>query len=1263
MSDNSEHPPDDNEAETKTIEDLPNDSSKSEVKLMNRTDAAMLEDEEMPTYISVSSTSRRDDSDVVNAKQQENMPQESMSQENMSQEMEEDCSQSPYHSDNQAPSSVYVLSSEEDMDQHPYNDEDDEDEYDGDTDDMGNLELDNELDPEDSGNRRHLMDEEDEDEDDEMDKRDDEKCLRQIHDDDTMDNNFELYCDGRSDDFVLNRRLKYPDKEKSLSLQDLNMSKNKIEYIQRKYLCDPYNKKFMNVAQEPIMYSVLQKKQSTSEKYHHVQSKVKLYIKDVKEQNRRSAENHMKQNQEDTIHNKSNTNHKNNDVKETKLTVTNKTIKDYAERTIKELETAEACEGDKITFSTSPILNGQDNKNYLESIHEESTLDERDPLNITKKMQKQNGTVEDKQLKLNFPEAATFNEEVSHYENAMQPSSIPNGHQEESTVLFNSHTLNCEEFVHNISNPSQKIDLNKNAHVTKQENIQPETYNNAELMDMSINNDDTTCLLKIENIKSIKTMSDEIKNNNEQVSSGKINEKIQNYIATLKNELYERDVRHDKLFNAFHEQVMENIKLKDKIKELKKSLAKYEKKSKPPEQKVASIQTDDIKTIAPEKHHKEAESTHIKQSNNKILGNSVASTLSSIDQWSDGACNLSISMKPPEAVKTLHSDDSIMLTNGTPAKTTRSLSRTFITSSRILQTLSNITQGKTKLESPLVQNSKRRLSENSMTELQNDDGRCQVVNGSCRPSSSKKRKIEDIEPSSFLSSKAYETATESHLKLNNLPNDSQFKHPCDLVKEKVESQENSFNINTSQLETSASMEENMEMSDDQDDNVKCFVYHESENSKDHSFLIIAKEPAKEKTVNEKRREGGPYIVGNIEVRMSEINGTINIWGKEISQESTAETGIENEIEISTKGINDKKCFCLQKTPHTRFNGNNLVCSTSKKCKTPPTFDLSSAVSNFSCTHSPSFNMAKASCSTDAQKAHANTLLNPSICVSSCEDYELSKDHKECSKHKQTHDQEKLHSCCIHNVDLLEQNCSLHKEKQKFEDNFNCSKEKLNTKEHRRSFSRNLQPNKHLHKNIVNSTIEEPTYKCQTAAYHDTLHDPRETCQESHKCCNTLKETCTCEPQSISIDRDCNESCNHLSPNLRDEEPLITLKQCSETPETRRRRLSGKRVRGLLMDLIRGCGDCYNSNPSNSNKNFMHKKECYLTNCPQQIKISSCTSPEPSCSNSGQPVGRCCHAYAQRIESQLEEFRVEMERVRSRSDAILNMLNMLHSDAN
>jgi hypothetical protein len=118
MSENNEHSADDTETETKAMEDPPNDSSKSETKLMmNQMSAALLEDEEMPTYISVSSTTRPDDSDIV--KQPENE----------SQEMEEDRTPSPYPSDDQAASSVYVLSSEEETDQHPYNDEDDEDEF------------------------------------------------------------------------------------------------------------------------------------------------------------------------------------------------------------------------------------------------------------------------------------------------------------------------------------------------------------------------------------------------------------------------------------------------------------------------------------------------------------------------------------------------------------------------------------------------------------------------------------------------------------------------------------------------------------------------------------------------------------------------------------------------------------------------------------------------------------------------------------------------------------------------------------------------------------------------------------------------------------------------------------------------------------------------------------------------------------------------------------------------------------------------------
>lgn len=76
-----------------------------------------------------------------------------------------------------------------------------------------------------------------------------------------------------------------------------------------------------------------------------------------------------------------------------------------------------------------------------------------------------------------------------------------------------------------------------------------------------------------------------------------------------------------------------------------------------------------------------------------------------------------------------------------------------------------------------------------------------------------------------------------------------------------------------------------------------------------------------------------------------------------------------------------------------------------------------------------------------------------------------------------------------------------------------------------------------------------------------------------------------------------------------------------------------------MDLLRGCGDCYNSNPSNSNKSCIHKKESCLTSGPSQIKISPCTSPEPSCSNPGQPVGRCVfvHKYFPTISAIYMQF--------------------------
>lgn len=250
------------------------------------------------------------------------------------------------------------------------------------------------------------------------------------------------------------------------------------------------------------------------------------------------------------------------------------------------------------------------------------------------------------------------------------------------------------------------------------------------------------------------------------------------------------------------------------------------------------------------------------------------------------------------------------------------------------------------------------------------------------------------------------------------------------------------------------------------------------------------------------------------------------------------------METSTEVKNDKKCYCWPKTPYTRFNGS-MVCSSGKKSKIPAKLDLSSAASNISCLHSTSFNTPKLSHSKDK----ADNLCSPSVCVSSCEDCDSSKHRKEWLKYKRIHPQEKVHFCCTRNTDTLGHKCNspLYKEKQKFENNCTCSKEKLSPKEQQRSFTRNLESNKHLHENIVTEDSDELACRYHTACHH-SLHEPEENCSENRKCCSTSREASTCEHITINTDRDCNGSCNHCSHNVDDEEPLIALKQSKETPE-------------------------------------------------------------------------------------------------------------------
>lgn len=161
----------------------------------------------------------------------------------------------------------------------------------------------NEMELENEHENAMLEDEEEEDEDDDDD--DDEVNPLRLHNDDyeDIDTEYEPICfDRASDDFILNNRLKPRHKEKSLSLQDLSISKKNahLRYNKKRHGLNAFRYNYLRMQQNPILYPATQKRQMIPSKYQHVESKVKQYIKNVKEQNRRSMEKRMKE-QEFTI--------------------------------------------------------------------------------------------------------------------------------------------------------------------------------------------------------------------------------------------------------------------------------------------------------------------------------------------------------------------------------------------------------------------------------------------------------------------------------------------------------------------------------------------------------------------------------------------------------------------------------------------------------------------------------------------------------------------------------------------------------------------------------------------------------------------------------------------------------------------------------------------------------------------------------------------------------------------------------------------------
>nr|XP_012138158.1 PREDICTED: probable serine/threonine-protein kinase kinX isoform X1 [Megachile rotundata] len=1210
MSEENKHTSEETESDMNT-EDHSKEQSKSDTSMLNNeTEQPMLEDEEMPTYVSVSSPSRRDDSDVNNTKQNK-IP------------VEEDHSRSPCPSDDQGGGSIYVLSSGEESN-HPYNDED-EDDY-GDSDDMDEMDLENE--------HENAMLDDEEEEDDEDD--DDRNPLRLPNEDDEdIETEYDQeYFDRVSDDFILNNRLKQHHKERSLSLQDLSICKNNIH--------SPYSKKrhSLNIVRPNYL------------KYQHVESKVKQYIRDIKKQNRKSMEKRIKE--QEFIINKNYDEDENIDSEQVRATVTNKIIKDYAQKAIKDLQ-HEENEGTNLVYNIAQIVkNGENNKtdkvieNQFKHVRKDSeytnTQNEKRAQNSDDRLEKRNGSVDINVHQIEYQNTLDRNTKFSN----INQSSLVNGH-EQTPAFINLRTVTYEEYMHGTPNTVQKEELNEQ----KQKNVS-EVYNEAEMItEQEIDNSDTSCSLKIENVKSIRMSHEESSNLN--FAKINANEKMvaeNKEIIQLKTQLNQKDAQFHNLKDAYQKTLAENIKMKQELDELKKSLAKYENENKTCETKVASVQTENV-----EKSVDNQETVAKAETVKKVSTSSVASTASSSDQWAESAYSPAVSIKPPDITSILNSDDSIVLTNGTPRKLAHPLSRTFITSSRILQTLSNITQSKTKVESPLVRNTKKRSNENSTDQLLNLH-----YSSPIHTSSSKKRKATEMLGSAAFTQpfKIPHTTVEPDRKNSTDATTVEFKYVEEHPKSKSE-QEQSASVNKNG-NASTSAEVKTEETIDQN-GVKCFIYAEDENTKNRSFLIQAEEPTKD-GINDKNRvqECGPYLLGNLEVRMSEINGTISVWGKEVNREPANDN--EDDAEVSATMSEKKSYDCWHNTPQMRFNESPLVCSTSRKLKIPCRFNKSNS-SQYR--RSLPVNAMRTSSLGDdlSDKLRMDHSFSLNNCVPFCENCDSPKYPDEWPIYKgASSSQEKVHSCCIHGTEFVdeERHCDVHHEKQKYDVSPKHSKTKFYSKGIRRNSYKNTfipDTKNHLHENSTNIETNETTCKCHARRSFQNVVD-----NAAHsKYCNHVRNiSYTCKS---SLDNASNHetsekhTCSHSISNEDEEDPLIPFKRSNETPETRQRRLSGKKVRGILMDLLRGCGDCRSNSAANLSKNEQHSKQAHTSHVPPQIKISS-PSHEPTSSGSTQCNERCCHAYAQRIESQLEEFRMEMERVRSRSDAILDMLNMLHS---
>ncbi|XP_058790862.1 trichohyalin-like isoform X2 [Phymastichus coffea] len=1125
-----------------------------------------LEDEEMPSMVTISSTSRVDDSVSYNKQNDEskfvdvggNSPKQTVRQEKDS---DSDSVCVIDDDDDYEEQNDYDDNEEDDQNNHGrirHNDEDEEEsyeEFEGSSTEYSDESEGDEDHYNEKYNRRYQkndrrdVEEDVEDEDDEEDGE---------NDDDYNDD--QDFGGGGSDDAILrpnNNGLSKQQKERSSSLQDLSLMEGSS--LKNRHNVNPFSQK-----------AIFERNQGKRKPYAHVQSKVKKYIDDLAEQRRISNERRKK-----SIDEARNRNYQPTEIqiqRSEEVVLACQTMKNYTEKTLKEV--AESEENEKITFLQQGVENGEISliPRQLVSCNSIEIANKAQEMEIDliededKKRPSFNGTAP-KENQNNF---MTERKGILRRESGPLKSSILNGEDPLSfQPIDNLRTLSYDEYMRGSVNETDEVVVNR-IEIT---DVQSIPVQNVEIEDDSG--------LRIESVVSNYSTEKSIDDFQNRKTPIMVNQSTETFyrenseIHNLRLQLNHRNQQFKNLREAYQKTMSDNLAMRMELENLRKTVAYYQE-----QQKTLQVETK-VSAVQTEKSTNTHDMPLIEfEDNDPKLGVSTVST-----QWSDSTGSVAaISMDPPNVTTALNSDESCQPSK-TPIHKRNALSRAFMTSTKILQTLSSITYGKIKVDK---------------------SGKPSKVNEIAKPSkpppgpsSSKKRKASDTMDGSTQPTKIPHLSKSTDQEENaSITSEPPFVNPNTIGQE-------SANANTKKNADEQQVEESTS-----DDDVKVYVYPEDEEGRQHSFLIQAKEVSDNPKPGV--RECGPYLLGNVEVYMTEVNGTINIWGKELSQTSqTSQATVTTEdFDTTARSRELQQNLRWQSTPRIFNKNEGLSASTSKKSRLLPRYAQPSQESQ--CEH------------------------NQRLSCLSCHEHQHH-------HHQQYHQHQ--HSCCSPPIIRVEAPCGCIQEQKKIPD---CCKAKSMPNINQNCCCNGYKPLARRHS--FNPTDEE-----------DSDEDDVNRTLISDNCTpHSLSKTktvhqCSSEPRSSGgSPSDPSNSCENES------DPLIGSRQVLdgfEGPEKRK-----KKVRGLLMDLLKkGCvGDCRTPNPLDKT-NLHHTTSIYEPSTSAQHRASCLPSQPPHSHHSNERCSSCCKPdKTSQIEAQMERFREEMDKLRSQSDTLAGMIQALKS---